>query len=379
MNNNFSTVALLLRRAAIALLTCLSVLAGGCAVTQQTRQSLASYVQASDQIQLTANELLTDYSNRSKAQLDRKRLSAVPVQAAQEYPDKFYPQGDPKLVLTAEEKSVAQTRQALAVIREYNDMLVALAEGRSDREVREQTEAFGGALQSLVSIVGATIPGLAAFTQIGPTIIKLAQDAANREQLIQAVSQGRGPVDSILKHLELQTEPFYDLAVQGTQQAQIAAREAIQRAAAALAALSALHSPPLDPTIATKMAGLQAQVGDVARQSRTENAVKIPFPFVAGKPAADAEFYAQAEIIVQAMRTSAQKYAELVAAQNAYYDVMSKYVAALRQTRKGFDLLAASLTAPVDLRAEFNRLLKVAFELRDAVAVYRNPPVGLAP
>lgn len=362
------------RRTSITLLACLCLFITGCAVNQQTRQSLTKYVRASDQIRLTADELLTDYTNRSNAQADRARPK--PLLPAPQYPDKFYPAGEPTTIPTAAEWALAETRQALAVIHEYNDLLVALAEGRSEQEVREQTAAFGGALQSLLSIANTTIPGLSFFTEVGGKIIKLAQDAANREQLAKAVVQGREPVATILKHLELQTDAMYDLSVEGTKQKQIAARVAILGAAEPLAALSMLHAPPIDGVIASKMASLQAQAGEVAKSTRTENAVRIPFPFSAGKPVADEAVYTEANIFVQSMRTSAQKYAELVAAQNAYYDVMGKYVAALRETRKSFDVLAESLTAHVDLRTAFSRMLMVAFELRDAVALYRNPPAS---
>lgn len=360
------------------------MLATGCAVTPQTRQSLATYVNASDRVLMTADELVTGYADNSQAQ-ERAQAQAqadergTTVPTPPEYPDRFVPPADPKFVQTATAKSLAETRQALAVIREYNALLVALAEGRSDQEVRDQTVAFGGALQGVLSIANVAIPGLLQFSEYGSKIVKLVQDAANREQLAKAIAEGRAPLAEVLKALELQTEAMYDVAVELTAGRQVASRVAIQRSAAALATLCQLHAlPSPDSAIALKMAALQAQAGAVARMTRTDNAVTIPFPFVAGKPAVNAAAYAEAEIFVQSMRTSAQKYADLVAAQNAYYDVMSKYAAALRETRKSFDLLAASLTAPVDLQVESIRILKVALELRDAVARYRNPPLASA-
>ena len=103
------------RRAGIALVACLSMLASGCAVTPQTRQSLASYVHASDQVRLTADELITDYSKRTKAEIERERLAHTPASFAPEYPPEFFPPGDPKLAETPQEKALTQTRQALVV------------------------------------------------------------------------------------------------------------------------------------------------------------------------------------------------------------------------------------------------------------------------
>ena len=67
---------------------------------------------------------------------------------------------------------------------------------------------------------------------------------------------------------------------------------------------------------------------------------------------------------------------EVAAEQNAYYKALEKYVAALRQTGASLDRLKESLERPVDLRAEAQRLLVVAFELRGATAEFRNPPAA---
>lgn len=366
------------RHVSMALLGSLCLLGAGCSVAPQSRESLSIYVKASDQVQQAAGELIDDYESRSKAQDARKRANANPGQPAPEYPDTFYPPGSAEVVLTDQAKALAETRQALEVIHAYSDVLLSLADGRSDQEVRAQTAAFGAALQGLLAIAGKTITGLSLFTEAGSKIIKLAQDAANRKQLVEAVNKGREPVGIILGQLERQTKSMYDLSVVGTKQTQFAARTEIAKAAAALAAQSARHGPPRDVAVAARMAALQAEAGDIAGTTQTNAAVKIPFPFVAGKPAAGAAAVAEVEIFVQAMRTSAQKYAELVAAQNAYYAAMGKYVAALRQSRKSFDQLAASLAAPADLRVEFSRLLNTAFELRDAVTTYRSRAASAA-
>jgi hypothetical protein len=100
------------------------------------------------------------------------------------------------------------------------------------------------------------------------------------------------------------------------------------------------------------------------------------FPFISGKPAYDNAAHANMKIFMQVLRANDAHYREIVAKQNAYYKLMEKYVALLRQTRRSLKVLADSLDAPIDIEREAYRLINVAFELRDAMAVFRNPSIA---
>lgn len=346
-----------------------------CAVTPETRQSLAGYVQAMDQVEASANVFLDGFSTELKAQeaAASGASAGAGAPAAPEYPAAFVPQGDPDAPITTPDKAVARTRLALVVVREYNQALVALAEGQSEAEVRARVVAFGGALGSFASLVGTTIPGLGAVTALGPQIVKLAQDAANREQLVRAVEAGRKPVAEILLDLEAQTSAMYRVSVVATRQAQTAAQNDIRRSAAALAAMIARQGAPLDAEVARKAAVLQVTLADIGQRTQTLPAMPIPFAFGAGRPPMDAAAVAEAAVFVQALRASAQQYAALVERQNAYYDLLGKYVLLLHQTQAALDLVATSLARPVDLGVTVDRLFKTVFELRDGLAAYRHP------
>jgi hypothetical protein len=360
------------QRGAAALLLTLAIT--GCALNQETRRSLGEYVQAMNEVEQSANLFVSDFADGLKVQKELQRVAgAGPLPAPREYPDQFVSPANASQPTSDAERAVNGTRQALAVVRQYNDALVALAEGQSEQDVRTRTMEFGGSLQGLASIVGASIPGLSLLTDVGSKIIKLAQDARNREQLVFAVNEGRGPVGDILTVLEDQTPSMYRLSVVGTKQGQERLQDDIQRTASALRTLLSGHAAPSQPELGTKVSALQMQLGEIGAKTRMLPTMPLPLPFSGGKPVYDAATDAQAQIFVQSMRTNAQRYAELVAKQNAYHELLLKYVAALRQTRSSLDRVAESLSRPIDLRAEVGRLLKVAFDLRDAMAAYRNP------
>lgn len=364
-------------RGALALLLCGALLLAGCAVPQEARRSLAGYTQAMGQVEQSAGMFLLDFAHGLRAQEELKRgPGAAP--AAREYPSEFLLPGDPDAPQDENEKAQAATRQALLVIRAYNQALVALAEGRPESDVREQAGEFGGALQSLASVAGQSLPGLGAATALGARLVKLVQDGASRQQLQQAVQEGREPVGAILAVLEQQAPAMYRLSVVRTSQEQDRLKDDLRRAAAALKTLLARHGAPADAELAGALPGLQAQLAEIGRRTRTLAAMPLPFAFAAGRPAYDAAAHAEAQVLGQFMGTSAQKYAELVARQNAGHALMNKYVLALRQTRASLDLVADSLARPVDLRAEAARLAQVAAELRGALADYHHPPQALA-
>jgi hypothetical protein len=350
----------------------------GCAVTPQTRQSLAGYVQAMEQVEASANLLLTGFSSELQAQ-EAAGGGAGPAAgrpAVPEYPPAFTPHSEPDAARSAPEQAVARTRLALVVVREYNRALVALAQGQSEAEVRARVVEFGGALGSLASLVGTAIPGLGAVTALAPQIVKLAQDAANREQLVRAVEAGRKPVAEVLLDLEAQTSSMYRVSVVATRQAQTAAQNDIRRTAATLAALVARYGPPVDAEVARKAVLMQAALTDIGLRTQTLPALPVPFAFGSGRPAFDAGAAAEGAVFVQALRASAQQHDTLVARQNAYYALLGKYVALLRQTQAALDLVAASLARPIDLGTTVDRLFKTVFELRDSLAAYRHPALA---
>jgi hypothetical protein len=357
------------------LVLCTLLLTGGCAVTQETRQSLAGYVQAMGEVERSANMFVSDFANAAKVQDELKRVAgtASAPRVEEEYPTEFKLPATAAVPQTPEEKAVAATRQALAVVHQYNDALVALAEGHSEQEVKQRTTAFGDALQSLIPLAEA-VPGLSAITGIAAKVIMLAQNAANKQQLKEAVVQGREPVNTILSVLEQQTPALYRASVVVTKQAQDTPKANIRRASHALKAMLAQRGPATDGNVGTKWTDAQAQLAEIGARTHTTLAMPGAQPFTGGRPAYDEAAHAETQVFVQSMDMHAQRYVELVAKQKAYYELMVKYVATLREAGQGLDLVAESLSRPVDLRAEVARLLQVAFDLRDAVSAYRHPP-----
>lgn len=366
-----------MRSLTIATTACLLIFTASCAITPETKRSLAAYTQAMDEVQESANLLFNDFASNLK--VGKQLKSGGGAQGSDnkpEYPAEFVLPQNQNSATSEVDKAIEASRDVLEVIRQYNDALVALAEGRPEAEIKIQVNQFGGALQTLTSLGGLAMPGFEQFAGIAAKAIKLAQDAHNLEQFKQAVKEGQEPVNLILTALEDQTPAIYDASVVITQQRQGAAKKNIRRVGFALKPIIKKYSPPTDPAIHDEMAIFQAELRTIGTRTNTLPQLPVPYPFQSGKPAYDKAALKEMRIFMQAVRASDAQYREIVARQNDYFKLMETYVALLRQTKRSLEILANSLEAPIDMQREAHRLINVAFELRDALAVIRNPSVA---
>ena len=331
----------------------------GCAITPEGKRSLAAYVQASNEVEQAANRFLTDFADDAgiASELDRIANGPAPVEPEDEYPTEFVPVRKTDAPPTEFEQALARSRHALGAIREYNEALVALAEVRPVSEVKGQIEELGGSISALASLAGFAAPGIGQFASIGANIIKLAQDAHNLEQLKSAVAQGRGPVHEILDVFEGQTDSIYRLSVASAQTAQSDVRKAIKRISAPMESSLKRYGPPTDATLFAEVADFQLEVVLIGERTKTINAMPNPFQFDGEQFAYDQEAHTEMKVFMSILRVNDAKYVEIVAKQNAYYNLMEKYVAALSEVRNALALVQRSLEAPVDFRGQVFRLL----------------------
>ena len=356
-------------------LTVVTLCVSGCAISLESKKSLAAYVQASNEVEQAANLFLTDFADdtRVESEFDRIANGSVPVEFGEEYPSEFVAVSKAEDSPTEHEQALASSRQALGVISEYNKALVALAEGRSVSEIKGQIEEFGGSILTLTSMVGFAAPGIGQFAAIAANIIKLAQDAHNLEQLKSAVAQGRGPVEEILGVFERQTKPLYSRSVTRAKHAQINVRQEIARTAAPIKLFLKGYGPPTNAGLSDEVADFRREAVLIGERTRTTPAMRNTFQFDSTKADYDEEAHTQMKVFMSVLRANEAKYREIVAKQNAYYDLMEKYITALSEMRNALALVQQSLEAPVDFRGQIFRLLDSALELRDAMSEFRHP------
>ncbi len=351
----------------------------GCAVTPQTRQSLSTYSQAMAQVTQSADVFLTDFSNGLKVQQDLKRYGETrQARVVEDYPDVLRLPDAVREPRTDAERAVQYWREALVIVQAYNDSLIALAEGRSEAEIRQDIVGLGGDIAALGNLVGLAVPAFSGFAAIGAQVIKLAQDADNRNKLEQAVQQGQAPVNTILQELEKRASGWYDLSVVGTIQAADKLREEIKATAASMRNLVAGYGPPADPAVIEAVAADGALVNGIGGRMKSRSLINL-YQFTAGKPPFDATANKQVQVFIQSLSNSAEKYAELMAKQRAYHEMLVQFVVLLERARVAMDKLARNLAEPANVNTEISGALRAAFRLRESMAAYHAPAASPAP
>ncbi len=136
------------RRLPVYATACCIVLLTACAIKPETRQSLEAYTLAMQDVQLSADRFLSDFSNSIEIRKELERTAKADVPAKQQdFPEKFVLPGDPNQPKSDAEKAIKNSRYALETMRQYNEALVALAEGRPEAEIKAQAMQFGAALE----------------------------------------------------------------------------------------------------------------------------------------------------------------------------------------------------------------------------------------
>ncbi|MBT6274540.1 MAG: hypothetical protein HOI95_10450 [Chromatiales bacterium] len=351
----------------------------GCGVTEATRQTLASYSAAMEEVDQAANTFLSDFEDRVKAQEELKRVEANKDNPPPAFPSTFEPPPT-TVVKPTEEFDVAllSSKHGLQVIREYNHALVALAEGQSIGQVKTRLGRLGSSIKSMGAVLGVAVPAFTPFLGGGSTILKLVEDAQNRQQLIGALRQGRGSVDTILSTLEKQTPSVYQVSVVDTNRKRDALLFDSRHAGEVLANLMKSRSAPTDAALNQQTVALNEELRAALREmGLSDRVVNVrlpnPWPFTAGAPVYGAADNAKVKVFAGVIRTNRDDYKTLIARQNAYYDLLEKYVGSLRSTRSALTAAEESVHAPLDLRAKIAEVLGVASTLRTALAQFKNP------
>jgi hypothetical protein len=186
--------------------------------------------------------------------------------AATPYPLAFVPRvygsGD------AVDSDVAIRLGALEVIDHYNTVLVALAEGQPDQEVRGAVGAFSRSLSALLTTAGPSIPALSAIAGKAQTIAGLAETARRRVEFERIVDQGAPVVLQVIDDVFVQDpEDRHDLRTAFAERQSRLLRRSAGETARTASLIGARHrDAPADSALASSRATAQQRLREVMDQ-----------------------------------------------------------------------------------------------------------------
>lgn len=286
------------------------------------------------------------------------------------YPESFDPEVASLDAETAVPDVIRVRYLALQTVADYNEALLALAEGRPLEQVQGQVATLGQtveALLPLVGIAGGPLPGLA----IGglQSAIAAAETARERAAVERAILAAHADVDGIIAALIADTPDLYAL-LRTRRELEL---DAIDREMGdiwrSMTRLASAHRAASGPTQIR-------QIVEIEHSARSAFASTTPpsqlgsLPVLTLTPASQGGTPLDAAVIQELgsradrLEAAAARYQKGVQAIRLAHNAMGEYVLLLRRARQAMHDLKAAVAAPPDANAVLMRIVDSGIELR---------------
>ena len=349
-------------------LICVLVL-GTASCAEIPTAELTAYKQAFGSARQSAETVIADYRNALQ-----EASAIAPRSAASPFPEVFEPESF--LSGDARDANVASRLRALEVLGQYNNVLVALAEGKSEEEVRGAVGAFSSSLSTLVATFGSSVPALSAITRIAQTIAGLVENARRREEFRRIVDEGAPVVRQIIDEVFIpDTRDFYEVrAALADQRTRLLGR-LTGEAAKTASLIGGQHAdPPANSGLASSRASAQGRLRDVVGRVGLSEAT---FDMAGSKrslfdlSASGSNGKAYTELVqvridqlVASAEERSAKYQKVVEDTVRFHALLGAYVQMLNQTKISLELVRHRLNDPPQIEALAGVLATTAVSLK---------------
>jgi len=336
---------------------------------------LSGYRGAFDQTYVVSKDVLVDYDRtltESKQRVASRQASkynvALPVPL--DWKD-VTGEGEAKA-----DPDIEVRRQALELIKRYNDLLADLADGKSAQELKAAVPGLVDSLLQVASLAGATVsPALAAAGPLAAEVADQLERARSRQQFADALKAGAPVVDKMFQVLTDDIASHYRLrAVMTNDKLPRLTRKASDQVSV-LQRLYAEHAPPgggdasfLDAAYAEAQANkLLAPMA----ASLAEYPYQFPYSSAANAPGLSGQTDADVKTALAEIERIAQSYGDLKQQVETLAELLKKYRQTLIDARKALAELQRAQAQQAQLTPVVNELLKSGFELKRALDDYR--------
>ncbi len=343
------------------------LLAAGCASIP--RPQLAQYKTAFAQLTTISEEMLLDFD---RAQKESREYVERERQAAQHAaPPSLDPPFSPTLdrliaATTSPPDAIEVRRRALVTVARYNEVLTALAEGKSLDEVRTTAATLVDAANKLLEVAGGSgIPAVGSVTKIVSLVAAELEKQRLNVQFAKAIREGAPIIVEILAVFRADRGDHYAARARLADATRVVIlNETRRNLRAVLAELGARTgtAAALQPIQAALDKSLLPM-----RDQLEEYPVKLAFA------AAGTAYDPGAERIVRDRLTRVEelggRYAENTARMKAFGEATLLYIRLLEGTQRAMEAIVVALDAPVDLKKVVDDLLPIAFAVRRELEV----------
>ncbi len=370
-----------------------TILAGACAPIPKAE--FTAYREAFGEARSASEILLVDYAAKSAA---ADQLEGV---ADEDNDDAglFDPE---TIAVIGNVNSVIQSRiEAWNTIARYNDVLLALAEGKSVDEVASGFSKLTAGIKTVASSFGAAVPGLSIAGDIVSKFLELAEKARLREEFATAIKAGEPIIGMIITEVLIKDTRVFDgtreiLADEETHNA----LSELLKTGRAMARLAAEHdNPPVGSQFAQAKQKTANRLGEILEAFNTvepdvpKAKVSITTDIATAPPTKvtttvgdlstnkttnpaptpyTALVQTQLDQLLSAAEAANQLRQQQIDDRQAYHQALRSYVLLLRRMKSSLEVVRKQLDAPVDLTAAATEIIGLAISLRSDFARFKE-------
>lgn len=357
------------RRGVVALCLVATIVAVGC--TTIPGKEFATYKDTFAKARSAGETVVLDYGVAVSQfeEIKAKRAAAKPVQKKRGEP--FNPDAVSRNLAAVDHILVRM--KAWDVVARYNDLLTALAEGKSAEELAAAVDGLSTSLNAFpLKSIAASAAEVSAFLAPLRALALEAAKESSRRQFIEAVARGAPLIDDkFLQLLRDDVADFYRVRA-GLNDLEIAAlAETANATSVRLAELMATFQANRDADAA--VAALNA---DIDRLPVLAGGVRLVSPVKVASPRGSAPLSAEARAQLTSLVQDAKQQLDQVAGKdeelNAYRQVLVAYLALLNQLElslRGLQMAAEQAQPSIPQAADLERAVIL---LREAYMAYKD-------
>ena len=336
------------------------------ACSEVPQQELTTYVDAYNQARSASEQVLTDLvASREKIkayQAEKAARETQPVTTRGVYvPPTMRASGSGP-------DAIAVRLAALALVSQYNDILVVIAEGKRVEALQAKVQSAAGTATKLLSLAGTAVPGAGALTGLLQMIASEAQKYADREAFAKAIKNGAPLIKQIVQFLIDET-PLIVQVHEGVWDAESAPlRGQASRVVRSILAEVKQYGPPaLDSPEEARVATIEAILTKQMTQIQPRT-VTLNFD---GQAPVTAQELGQLEAGLPQVEAAVRAFVENRQKSPALRALMDQYVNTLSTTQNALDNVSLALDRPVDFTRIAVELLETAISIKQQYATYK--------
>jgi hypothetical protein len=336
-----------------------------------------AYHEAFTETKSVSQEVLSDYAiaKEDLARIDeakKKKEGEDKEQKTSPFPTAFDPAEAMGVNVALNE--IDFRLMALETISRYNDLLLALADGRSVKQVKSSATALTSSIASLAEF----LPALGSVTPIAPlakTLLSELEKARSREEFKKALQDGDKIVTRILDVLITDTVNHYGLrfALADGERVKIKARASKNRLI--IKNVMKEHLPPTDEN---RLETIESDLNEKLEKMGWSTKTILTTRNKSGDQEKDQvwEYTALADTqITQTMNAldkNVAEYQRIVEKTNDYHAMLTSYVSLLEQTKQALRIVRVAMNTPVEIRLQAEELARVALSVRREIVNLRS-------